>query len=91
MNDEIAEVFSGILDEYVKYIATKQDKQHFTLWVQAHAPVMAARVRDILSKANATQEVDDARTERTADNGQSGNTGTRTAPKRRARSTKSGS
>ena len=87
MNDAIADVFMDLLEDYVKYIATKQDKQHFTLWVQAHAPAMAARVQDILSKANATQEVDDAeRTERT--DGQS-DTGTRTA-KRRTRSTKSG-
>lgn len=89
MNDAIAEVFMDLLEDYVKYIATKQDKQHFTLWVQAHAPAMAARVQDILSKANATQEVNDAeRTERT--DGQSGDAGTRTAPKRRTRSTKSG-
>jgi hypothetical protein len=56
MNDAVARVFLDLVDDYDKFIASPQDKQHFHRWCTANAPVLAARVMTELGKVDATQK-----------------------------------
>ena len=60
MNDKIAEAFLAMAEEYTKFLPGKAEVAHFQRWCRAHAPALAARVVDIMGKANATQEVQNA-------------------------------
>ena len=56
MHSILEGVFLDLMEEYLPFIATKQDKQHFRKWCRAYAPVVVSRMIDHMGKPEGTQK-----------------------------------